>query len=182
VYNKVTQELPAGMAASELKADIPAWSLGASLRAEYEIDTKYVNFRPHLGVRYLHMVSEPFDVDLHGREVLHGNRTEQNIWTMPFGLVLTRPFKLENGCEITPLVNLKAIPALSDTYAKTSVRYAGAHTDQEFESQVMDDITWGGRAGVEFRMGNFATAINYIAQFGAHTANQGMFGVLRYEF
>ncbi|MBD5538466.1 MAG: autotransporter domain-containing protein [Desulfovibrio sp.] len=182
VYNKVRQDLPAEVDGGEIKADIPAWSLGMSLRAEYEIDTRYVNLRPHLGVRYLHMVSEPFDATLHGEDVLHGNRTHQNVWTLPFGLVLTRPFRLENGWEITPLVNLKAIPALSDTYARTSVRYAGSHKDQEFDSQVMDTITWGGRAGVELRAGDFAAGLNYIGQFGEHTANQGLFGVLRYEF
>lgn len=182
VYNKVTQDLPSGLDASEMKADIQALSLGMSLRAEYEIDTKYVDLRPHFGVRYLHMVSEPFDATLNGEEVLHGNRTHQNIWTLPFGIVFTKDFKLENGFEITPLLNLKAIPALGDTYARTSVRYAGAHSDQEFDSQVMDDITWGGRAGVELRTGNFTAGLNYVAQFGEHTANQGLFGVLRYEF
>lgn len=182
VYNKIRQDLPGEVDGDHIKADIPAWSLGMSLRAEYEIDTKYVNLRPHLGVRYLHMVSEPFDATLHGEDVLRGNRTHQNIWTMPFGLVFTKPFKLENGWEITPLVNLKAIPALGDTYAKTSVRYAGSHKDQEFDSQVMDAITWGGRAGVEVRAGDFSAGLNYIGQFGEHTANQGMFGVLRYEF
>lgn len=182
VYNKVKQDLPAEVDGAELKADIPAWSLGMSLRAEYEIDTKYVNLRPHLGVRYLHMVSEPFDATLHGEDALHGNRTHQNVWTLPFGLVLTKPFRLENGWEITPLVNLKAIPALGDTYAKTSVRYTGSHKDQEFDSQVMDNITWGGRAGVELRAGDFSAGLNYIGQFGEHTANQGVFGVVRYEF
>ena len=182
VYNKVRQDLPGEVDGSELKADIPAWSLGMSLRAEYEIDTKYLNLRPHLGVRYLHMVTEPFDATLNGEEVLHGLRTHQNVWTMPFGLVLTKPFRLESGWEITPLINLKAIPTLSDTYATTKVRYAGAHAEQDFESQVMDNITYGGRAGVEFRAGNFSGGINYIAQFGEHTANQGLFGVLRYEF
>ncbi|MDE7370244.1 MAG: autotransporter outer membrane beta-barrel domain-containing protein, partial [Desulfovibrio sp.] len=182
VYNKIRQDLPGDLGGSAIKADIPAWSLGMSLRAEYEIDTKYVNLRPHLGVRYLHMVSEPFDATLHGEDVLRGHRTHQNIWTMPFGLVFTKPFKLENGWEITPLVNLKAIPALGDTYAKTSVRYAGSHKDQEFDSQVMDAITWGGRAGAELRAGDFSVGLNYIGQFGEHTANQGMFGVVRYEF
>ena len=182
VYNKVTQDLPGDLAGSEMKADIQARSLGVSLRAEYEIDTKYVDLRPHLGVRYLHMVSDPFDATLNGEEVLHGNRTHQNIWTMPFGLVFTKAFKLENGLEITPFLNLKAIPALSDTYATTSVRYTGSHADQDFESQVMDDITYGGRAGLELRVGNFSGGLNYIAQFGEHTANQGLFGVLRYEF
>ncbi|MDE7241233.1 autotransporter domain-containing protein [Desulfovibrio sp.] len=182
VYNKVRQDLPGDMDGSDLKADIPAWSLGMSLRAEYEIDTRYVNLRPHFGVRYLHMVTEPFDATLGGEEVLHGLRTHQNVWTMPFGLVFTKPFRLENGFEITPLVNLKAIPALSDTYATTKVRYAGSHADQDLESQVMDNITYGGRAGVELRAGSFSAGINYIAQFGEHTANQGFFGVLRYEF
>ena len=182
VYNKVRQDLPAEVDGAELKADIPAWSLGMSLRAEYEIDTKYVNLRPHLGVRYLHMVSEPFDATLHGEDVLHGNRIHQNVWTLPFGLVLTKPFRLENGWEITPLINLKAIPALGDTYARTSVRYTGSHKEQEFDSQVMDNITWGGRAGVELRAGDFSAGLNYIGQFGEHTANQGLFGVLRYEF
>ncbi|WP_165078355.1 MULTISPECIES: autotransporter outer membrane beta-barrel domain-containing protein [unclassified Desulfovibrio] len=182
VYNKIRQDLPVDLGGSAIKADIPAWSLGMSLRAEYEIDTRYVNLRPHLGVRYLHMVSEPFDATLNGEDVLRGHRTHQNVWTMPFGLVFTKPFKLENGWEITPLVNLKAIPALGDTYAKTSVRYAGSHKDQDFESQVMDAITWGGRAGVELRAGDFSAGLNYIGQFGEHTANQGLFGVVRYEF
>ena len=182
VYNKVTQDLPAGLPASSVKADIQAWSLGMSLRGEYEIDTKYVDLRAHLGVRYLHVESAPFDVTMNGEDVLHGNTMYQNVWTFPFGMVFTKAFKLENGWEITPLINLKAIPALGDTYARTSVTYAGAHKDTEFDTQVMDDITWGGRAGVEVRAGDFTCGLNYVGQFGVHTANQGVFGVLRYEF
>ena len=182
IYNKIKQDLPPGLDAPDVKADIHGRSVGTSLRAQYQIVTPYVTMRPHIGVRYFHLDSAPYDVTMRGQDVIHGNRMYQNVWTFPVGLVLTRDFRLDNGYEITPLVNFKAIPASGDTYVKNSIRYAGAHRDTVIENQVMDDITWGGRAGVGLRVGNFATAINYVGQFGSHTSDQGVFGVLRYEF
>lgn len=181
-YNKLKQDLPAGLPAAELKADAPAWSLGASLRVQYEFDTDWLIIRPHAGVRYFHLDTQPYDVKMNGADVLRSNRYYQNVWTFPVGIVFTKEIKLENGLEITPLINLKAIPASGDTYVKNSIRYTGSEKDLDLETQVMDDITWGGRAGVEFRAGDLSAGINYTAQFGSHTSNQGVFGVLRYEF
>lgn len=181
-YNKLKQELPAGLGDREIKADIPAWGLGMSLRAQYEFDTDWLIIRPHFGVRYFHLDSSPYDATMGGRDVLRTQRSYQNVWTFPVGVVFTKNFRLGDGYEITPLVNLKAIPASGDTFVKNTVRYTGSHQDINMETQVMDDITYGGRAGIEFRAGNFNVGINYTAQFGAHTSNQGVFGVLRYEF
>lgn len=182
VYNKIRQELSDDFAGSEIKADIPAWSLGMGLRAQYEIVTDWITLRPHAGARYFHLETSPYDMSLNGQDVIRSYRAYQNVWTFPFGIVFTHNFKLDNGYEITPLVNLKAIPASGDIYMKNAIRYAGSHKDMEFDTQVMDAITWGGRAGVEFRAGDFTAGINYTAQFGSHTSNQGVFGVLRYEF
>lgn len=181
-YNKLKQDLPAGLPASEVKADAPAWTLGASLRLQYEFDTDWLIIRPHAGVRYFHLNTQPYDVKMNGADVLRSHRYYQNVWTFPVGIVFTKEIKLENGLEITPLINLKAIPASGDTYVKNSIRYTGSAHDLDLETQVMDDVTWGGRAGLEFRMGDFSAGINYTAQFGSHTSNQGVFGVLRYEF
>lgn len=181
-YNKLKQDLPAGLPAPEVRADIPAWALGASLRLQYEFDTDWLIIRPHAGVRYFHLETSPYDVTMAGQNVIRAHRSYQNVWTFPIGIVFTKNFVIGDGYELTPIINLKAIPASGDTYVKNSIRYTGSHRDLEYDTQVMDDITWGGRAGLEFRAGDFNIGINYTVQFGIHTSNQGVFGVLRYEF
>lgn len=181
-YDKLKQELPKEISRSELKADEQSWSMGAGLRAQYEFDTDYVIIRPHAGFRYFHLDSSPYDVSLNGQDVLHAHRAYQNVWTFPMGIVFTKNFKIADDYEITPLINLKVIPASGDIYVKNEIVYAGAHKGEELSTQVMDSITYGGRAGLEFRAGDFSLGVNYQAQFGSHTTNQGVFGVLRYEF
>lgn len=181
-YNKLKQELPSGLRADSVKGDAQAYALGMSLRAQYEFDTDWLIIRPHFGVRYFHLNTAPYDITMNGEDVIRSHRYYQNVWTFPIGIVFTKNIKLGDGYEITPLLNLKAIPASGDIYVKNSIRYAGAHRDTEFKAQVMDQITYGGRAGLEFRANDLSIGINYTAQFGSHTSNQGVFGVLRYEF
>lgn len=180
--NRLKQKLPADISTSQLKGDVDTWSMGAGLRAEYEIDTEYLIIRPHAGFRYFHLNSAPYNVSLNGQDVLHARRSHQNVWTFPFGIVFTKNIRIGDGYELTPLINLKGIPASGDTYVKNNVIYAGAHRGEELSTQVMDSMTWGGRAGLELRAGNVSAGVNYTAQFGPHTNNQGVFGVLRYEF
>ncbi|MDR2745308.1 MAG: autotransporter outer membrane beta-barrel domain-containing protein, partial [Desulfovibrio sp.] len=180
-FNDVEQDVPPAMGMRNLKADIPAHALSAGLRGEYKIRTDFLDIIPHIGVRYMNLAMDGYDVK-GGGTVLEGERISQDIWTFPVGLAFSKNIETGNGWFFKPGLDLAVIPAAGDIEAKTSVRFTGTGSRAELESRVMDYVSYMGGIGLDFGNQNVSFGLNYNIQLSEHATAHGVFGTFRYEF
>ncbi len=180
-YNKLKQELPWQMDMKDLKGDVTAWALSTGLRAEYKIETDMLDIIPHAGFRYTNLNVDSYDIKSNGT-VINGDSYTQNIWTFPVGVSFSKKYALANGWTVKPLLDVNVTPAAGDFNAKSTVRFNGIGQDAELETKMMDYITYGGTAGIEFGNDTISLGVNYNGQFGAESSAHGVFGTLRVEF
>lgn len=180
-FNELKQDLPSGMGWNELKSDINAWALSAGLRAEYIFQTDALDIIPHIGARFINLNVDSYDIKNSGT-VIDGDSITQNIWKFPIGVSLTKDIVMDSGWHVKPLLDLNVTPAAGDVEAKSKIRFTGTGTEAELDTKMMDYITYGGTAGIEFGKDNFSFSVNYNGQFGAESSAHGVFGMFRYEF
>lgn len=180
-YNKVKQELPGAMQMRDLKSDITAYALSSGLRAEYKFNTQYVDIIPHLGVRYMYVNTDSYDVKSKGT-VMHGDETSQNIWTFPIGVTFSKQVETGNGWYVKPSLDLGVLPATGDIDAKSKIRFTGTGTKAELDTRTMDYMSYTGGLGLDFGNNNLSFGLNYNIQASEHTTSHGVFGTARYEF
>lgn len=180
-YNKVKQELPGAMQMRDLKSDITAYALSTGLRAEYKLNTQYVDIIPHLGVRYMYVNTNSYDVKSNGT-VMHGDEMNQNIWTFPIGVTFSKQVETGSGWYVKPSLDLGVIPATGDIEAKSNIRFTGTGTKAELDTHTMDYMSYTGGLGLDFGNDNLSLGVNYNIQASEHSTSHGVFGTVRYEF
>lgn len=180
-YNKLKQELPEQMQMSDLKGDLTAWALSTGLRAEYKITTDILDIVPHVGFRFTYLNVDSYDFKSNDT-VINGDSWSQNIWTFPIGVSLKRDIELNNGWKMAPLLDLNITPSAGDFNSKSKIHFTGIGQEAELETKIMDYVTYGGTAGIEFKNDSVSFGINYNGQFGATSSAHGVFGTFRYEF
>ena len=180
-YNKLEQDLPASMQMGKLKSDVTAYAISAGLRGEYKIETSALDIIPHVGVRYMSLNTDEYDVKS-GGTLLKGDAINQNIWTFPVGVAFSKQIETGNGWHFKPSLDLAVIPAAGDIDARSDVRFTGTGTKAELDTQTMDYVSYMGQAGLEFGNETTSLGVNYNIQLGAKSTAHGVFGTFRYEF
>ena len=180
-YNKLKQDLDAGMGMRDLRADVRAGAWQVGLRAEYRFETSALDIIPHVGVRYMSLTTWGYDVKSNGT-VLEGDGMTQNIWTFPVGVTFSKDVALDNGWYFRPSVDVTVIPAAGDITARQDVRFTGLPGAYEVETRTMDYLTWQGGVGLELGNDNMSIGVNYTLQAGQNSTGHGLFGSFRYEF
>ncbi len=180
-YNKVKQELPGAIQMRDLKSDITAYALSSGLRGEYKFNTQLVDITPHLGVRYMYVSTDSYDVKSNGT-VMHGDQINQNIWTFPIGVTFSKQVETSNGWYVKPSLDLGVLPATGDIEAKSKIRFTGTTTKAELDTHTMDYMSYTGGLGLDFGNDNLSFGVNYNIQASEHSTAQGVFGTVRYEF
>ena len=180
-YNKLEQDLPASMQMGKLKNDVTAYAISAGLRGEYKIETSALDIIPHVGVRYMSLNTDEYDVKS-GGTLLKGDAINQSIWTFPVGVAFSKQIETGNGWHFKPSLDLAVIPAAGDIDARSDVRFTGTGTKAELDTQTMDYVSYMGQAGLEFGNETTSLGVNYNIQLGAKSTAHGVFGTFRYEF
>ena len=180
-YNKLEQDLPASMQMGKLKSDVTAYAISAGLRGEYRFETSVMDVTPHVGVRYMSLNTDEYDVKS-GGTVLKGDAINQSIWTFPIGVAFSKQIETGNGWHFKPSLDLAVIPAAGDIDARSDVRFTGTGTKAELDTQTMDYVSYMGQAGLEFGNDTTTLGVNYNIQLGAKSTAHGVFGTFRYEF
>ena len=180
-YNKLEQDLPASMQMGTLKSDVTAYAISAGLRGEYKFETSVMDITPHVGVRYMSLNTDEYDVKS-GGTVLKGDAINQNIWTFPIGVAFSKQIETGNGWHFKPSLDLAVIPAAGDIDARSDIRFTGTGTKAELDTQTMDYVSYMGQAGLEFGNETTSLGVNYNIQLGAKSTAHGVFGTFRYEF
>lgn len=180
-YNELKQDTPAEMGFGKLKADVNGNAISTGLRMEYKAETDAMDIIPHAGFRYVNLVTDSYKIKSRGT-VIKGDSIEQNIWTFPLGVTLSKDIALQDGWRFKPLLDLNVTPASGDFKSKGKIRFTGTNTKAELETKMMDYITYGGTVGLEFGNDELSLGVNYNGQFGEETSAHGVFGTFRYEF
>ena len=180
-YNKLEQDLPASMQMGKLKSDVTAYAISAGLRGEYRFETSVMDVTPHVGVRYMSLNTDEYDVKS-GGTLLKGDAINQSIWTFPVGVAFSKQIETGNGWHFKPSLDLAVIPAAGDIDARSDVRFTGTGTKAELDTQTMDYISYMGGLGLEFGNDTTTLGVNYNIQLGAKSTAHGVFGTFRYEF
>ena len=180
-YNKLEQDLPASMQMGKLKSDVTAYAISAGLRGEYKFETSVMDITPHVGVRYMSLNTDEYDVKS-GGTLLKGDAINQSIWTFPIGVAFSKQIETGNGWHFKPSLDLAVIPAAGDIDARSDVRFTGTGTKAELDTQTMDYVSYMGQAGLEFGNETTSLGVNYNIQLGAKSTAHGVFGTFRYEF
>ena len=180
-YSKVEQDMPASMQMSDLKADVTSHAWNTGLKAEYKFNAGALDIIPHVGVRYLGLVTDGYDVKS-GGTVFEVDESTQSIWTFPVGVSFAKTFETENGWQFKPQLDLGVIPAAGDVKARSKARIPGVDSQAEMKMQVLDYATFDGGLGFELGKGDFTLGLNYNLQASEHRTGHGVFGSLRYEF
>ena len=180
-YNKLEQDLPASMQMGKLKSDVTAYAISAGLRGEYRFETSVMDVTPHVGVRYMSLNTDEYDVKS-GGTLLKGDAINQSIWTFPVGVAFSKQIETGNGWHFKPSLDLAVIPAAGDIDARSDVRFTGTGTKAELDTQTMDYVSYMGQAGLEFGNDTTTLGVNYNIQLGAKSTAHGVFGTFRYEF
>jgi hypothetical protein len=180
-YNEVEQDLPGGMGMNNLKSDITAHAIAVGLRGEYKFETSVMDIVPHIGVRFMNLTTDAYDVKS-GGTVLRGDAIHQNIWSFPIGVAFYKTVNTGNGWFFKPSLDLSVIPAAGDIKGKSKVRFTGTDRSAELDTRIMDYVTYQGGLGLEFGTQNVSFGLNYNLQVSEHTTGHGVFGTFRYEF
>ena len=180
-YSKVEQDMPASMQMSDLKADVTSHAWNTGLKAEYKFNAGALDIIPHVGVRYLGLVTDCYDVKS-GGTVFEVDESTQSIWTFPVGVSFAKAFETESGWQIKPQLDLGVIPAAGDVKSRSKARVPGVDSQAEMKMQVVDYATFDGGLGFELGKGDFTLGLNYNLQASEHRTGHGVFGSLRYEF
>ncbi|AMD90977.1 autotransporter domain-containing protein [Desulfovibrio fairfieldensis] len=180
-YNKLEQDLPASMQMGKLKSDVTAYAISAGLRGEYRFETSVMDITPHVGVRYMSLNTDEYDVKS-GGTLLKGDAINQSIWTFPVGVAFSKQIETGNGWHFKPSLDLAVIPAAGDIDARSDVRFTGTGTKAELDTQTMDYVSYMGGLGLEFGNDTTSLGVNYNIQLGAKSTAHGVFGTFRYEF
>ena len=180
-YNDLRQKLPASMQMRELKADVNSQAVTTGLRAEYKLETPFLDIIPHAGARYTGLFIDRYKVRREGT-VFKVDQSQQDIWTFPVGLLVTKDFDTDTGWIFKPQVDLSVIPATGDLKARSRSRIPGMGHSADLKTQVVDYLTWQGGAGFELKGDNLSLGLGYTLQASEHRTGHGVFGTMRYDF
>lgn len=158
-YNKLKQDVSELKNWQDLKTDATAYVLSTALNLEYCFTGSWLDVIPHAGFKYNFIHVDDYDITHRGSTIIKGSEFNQNIWTFPLGIKLTKEFSFDNGWLLKPELDLRVTPAAGDIDARTSTRYTATDLDIDLKTKTMDYMSWGGSAGLEAKIGDFAMGV-----------------------
>ncbi len=181
-YNELNQKVPStlGMGSNNVEVNASAFTLG--LTAEYVIKTDVVDIIPHVGVRFVSVTTDAYDVKNGGGTVFNVESETQNVWYFPVGITFQKEVTMDNGWHFTPKLDLGFIAAAGDLGAISKASIPGVSGAAELEMQNVDGFAFNG--GLGFNLGNdvITFGVNYNIQASEHEASHMISGTFRFEF
>ncbi len=169
-----------GWGNNEAGVNTDVWTVG--LTAQYTIETSALDITPHVGVRYMSVLTHGYDVEGNGGTVAEVGSDHQSVWYFPVGVTLSKDVDMENGWTFTPKVDLGFIAAAGDFDATSTVNTPGLNTSTEYTMQNVDGFAFNGGVGFDIGNENVKIGVNYTLQAGAHETGHMINGTFRYEF
>ncbi len=165
---------------SKLTTDTDSTVATFGLAGKYTFDLGVVDIAPHIGVRYLHLNVDDYDVNSADYGMLaHGDAITADIVQFPIGVTLSSEFAAGNW-TVKPALDLSVIPATGDTDVDSDISFDGRQLS--YNTDVMSDCSYGATVGVEAAYGNAAFGLGY-SYFGSSDEDAQSFMLnARYTF
>ncbi len=182
VNGDIKQDTNTLMAWGQNTADVSTdvWTVG--LNAEYKFNTSVVDITPHVGVRYLGVTTDSYDVKGNGGVVSSVAKDTQNIVQIPVGVTFSKEIVTDNNWSITPKVDLGFVANTGDTEATSKTSVAGLDTATEFTMQNVDNFAFSGGIGVSIAKENLQFGLDYKLQASGREDSHAISATFRYEF
>ena len=179
--NEVTMALPASMEMGSAKADVDTSVITADLRAEYQLNTNWLDILPHAGVRYTALRTDSHDLKINGSVLNSVEADTQHIVQFPIGVTVSKNFDAW-GWNVKPQADVSFIPAVGDKDMNTKVRFSGVDAVDSIDTRIMDGSSWAGMVGVKAEKGNLSFGLNYGIQASSHETDQKVQATIGWKF
>ena len=161
------------------KADTTAVTMGVT--GQYTVATPAVDVTPHLGVRFIRLNTDSYDLTSANGVVGTTDFDVQNVFSVPLGVTLSKAF-VAGGWSLAPSADLTIAFNTGDTEANSTTRFTGINKNLDLTAEVLDEVQYGLTVGLGAQYGAFGTSfgINYTG-----SENTDAFGVnaqCRYMF
>ena len=180
-YTVVDNDVTNNAVADKYDASFNSTNLSAGVTGKVNLELGGFNVAPHVGVRYSRIDVE--DYSLHSAKI--GNAAQMssssmNLLSVPVGVTLSRDINL-NSWKLKPMVDLTVTGNFGDTDMDSSVKW-GNSNPFGVNSEVVDDFTYGVKAGLEATNGNLKVGfgVGYTGSENTDELNVG--AELRYDF
>ncbi len=184
VKGESSQEVPAVLGSSSLEADTDSdvWTLG--LTAEYIFETKFVDIRPHVGIRYMNIDVADYDTKNTAGIIAQTKSESQDVWYFPVGVTFSTDFESESNWVFTPSADLGFIAAAGDLDATSISTIPGVAGSTKSTMQTVDDFAFSGGVGLNLanKDKGISFGFNYNLQASKHETGHLFNASFRYEF
>ena len=142
------------------KADSKAFSAGAN--AMYTFNTPFFALTPHFGTRFTRLETDSYNLGSAKGEIANTSIDTVNIISVPMGLTFSQDF-YNNGWIVSPTLDLSVTLNEGDTELASRTHFNGMKKDLNLNSEIMDDVTYGVKFGLNSSNGNFNSkvSVNY---------------------
>ena len=142
------------------KADSKAFSAGAN--AMYTFNTPFFALTPHFGTRFTRLETDSYNLVSAKGEIANTSIDTVNIISVPMGLTFSQDF-YNNGWIVSPSLDLSVTLNEGDTELASRTHFNGMKKDLNLNSEIMDDVTYGVKFGLNSSNGNFNSkvSVNY---------------------
>lgn len=143
----------------KMSAQVDTKAITAGLGLQYTLKGA-VDVTPHAALRYTRLDMDDYDVKIDGEKIAHIKSDSANLFSVPVGLSLSK--EIRNGSTlIKPFVDLNATLNFGDRDAESSTTFNGIYgTQASYQSELVDDFTYGVAVGLDMQQGNFKFGLN----------------------
>ena len=162
-YNQVKSDVSANTSLGKATAKHDSRVISAGVTGQYDLDVGGVQVSPHAGVRYTHINTEDHNIKLKGKNIASYKGKDMDIVSVPVGVKLSKNISADTW-SIKPAVDLRVTANMGDIDHKGDVKWQGIENlSTPVNSAVLDRVTMGAGAGVQFTNGNFSAGagVNY---------------------
>lgn len=161
-YTMVDNDLEASTGLKEygkLSGSVDSTALSAGLNAQYKFNAGGLYITPHAGLRYTRLDLDGYDVKLDGEQLAHADSDSVNVFSIPVGVGLSTT--LTNGdWIIQPQADFTVTANFGDDEIKSRTTFDGQTSAINYNTEFVDSITYGAKAGVQVQNGNFSFGAN----------------------
>ena len=180
-YTVVDNDVTNNAVADKYDASYNSTNLSAGVTGKVNLELGGFNVAPHVGLRYSRIDVD--DYSLHSASngnVAQMSSSSMNLLSVPVGVTLSRDINLSSW-KLKPMVDLTVTGNFGDTDMDSSVKW-GNSNPFGVNSEVVDDFTYGVKAGLEATNGNLKVGfgVGYTGSENTDELNVG--AELRYDF
>ncbi len=180
--NEIDQDVPSSMLMGNNKAELDAEVLTLGVTAEYVKRTPSVDIIPHVGIRYMHVKTDAYNVTNNDRTVFNVASDSQDVWYFPVGVTFQKDIVTETGLLFRPRLDLGFLAAAGDLDANSNASIAGVNSSMNIGYENVDDIAFNGGIGFELAKSNWSFALNYNLLAGNKQTAHAVFGMINYKY